>query len=992
MSLVYEDRVKETTATTGTGTFDLDGAAVGFRGFVEAVGTAKDVPYGIWLVGTSEWEIGIGTVIAGSPDTLTRDHVLRSSNAGALVNFSAGDKDIFLPEPALSRSERGYIDGFITQNNATDSDHDIDFGEGWGRDDLNQIDIITTVTIIKQLDAAFAEGSNQGGLDTGAIAADTWYHMHAITKPNSDSDFLFSLSATAPTLPSGFTHSRRVGSVLTNGSSNIIAYRQTGNIFYWVESALDLSIASPGTDPDTLFVVSAPLGVETKAIVRLSGSNSGGSGGQFGVGHGSMATPPSIFDYFTLLVTIGSSTFSKETLGVETNTSSQLRFRTVSMGTSIALRTLGYIDPRGSAGVVSGGSVTSGGAELPQGYVNGLITSNNAVDALRDIDVDIGVIRDDTDVDSIELLAPLVGKQLDALWAPGGSAGGLDTGTIAATEKYDMFLIKRSDSGVVDMIFAISGNAPILPANYDLKQVIGGVITDGSSNIRPYTQTGASFRFDDLLTNDVDLTNPAASPTLGTLSTPRRRVRAVTRVDITNDSAGTDVFVGDPTLPVPTFKAGYEYRVSARGSNNTSSDTVEVFTNKTSQVRFEPTTATIDIVRILGLGWNDPRGASAIGNFSGGGKSVHATEHSPGGSDEITVENLGTDELDAAKDFKVDESGGLFWRNPTGTGTGTYNFSTTTTEIGIVAGETRLNAATQQDSTFAFISKTTLTGKQVGNILLLLKNGDFYDLNELADLSRFQHFQVTGTATDETTHIKIPIISTVFNSALRNNRTVDVEAFIGAGEASTLAVTLAKEINVGANRTLRLFVFMSSVVPAAWKTFTGGGGASVNTVGEDGGAMRLMSGSGGQKCDAKNEPSTGNGFLSLGKKISQSVRAKLGAATQVLAKIGLYTGASTDILEFFTDDASTFWKIRTTKAGVEQITVTTVAKDVSYHIFTIAALSTTSVEFSIDNVVVFTQTDTDFIPIVRLDQRLEMVSSDGSLSLDVRAVAIITDV
>ena len=93
MPLVNADRVKETTTTTGTGTYSLDGAVAGFRTFVAGVGNGNQCHY--VCTDNTQWEIGIGTVAAGTPDTLARTVILASSNAGAAVNWGAGSKDIF---------------------------------------------------------------------------------------------------------------------------------------------------------------------------------------------------------------------------------------------------------------------------------------------------------------------------------------------------------------------------------------------------------------------------------------------------------------------------------------------------------------------------------------------------------------------------------------------------------------------------------------------------------------------------------------------------------------------------------------------------------------------------------------------------------------------------------------------------------------------------------------------------------------------------------
>jgi hypothetical protein len=98
MALVLKDRVRETTATQGTGTVTLAGAVAGFQSF-SAIGDANTTYYTINLPGVNEWEVGIGTYTA-SGTTLSRDTVLSSSNSGNLVNFSAGTKDVFCTYPA----------------------------------------------------------------------------------------------------------------------------------------------------------------------------------------------------------------------------------------------------------------------------------------------------------------------------------------------------------------------------------------------------------------------------------------------------------------------------------------------------------------------------------------------------------------------------------------------------------------------------------------------------------------------------------------------------------------------------------------------------------------------------------------------------------------------------------------------------------------------------------------------------------------------------
>lgn len=98
MALVVKDRVKVSSTTTGTGTFTLGSAALGFQDF-SVIGNENTTYYTIVGVGTAEFEVGIGTFTA-SGTTLSRDTILESSNAGSAVNFSAGAKEVFVTYPA----------------------------------------------------------------------------------------------------------------------------------------------------------------------------------------------------------------------------------------------------------------------------------------------------------------------------------------------------------------------------------------------------------------------------------------------------------------------------------------------------------------------------------------------------------------------------------------------------------------------------------------------------------------------------------------------------------------------------------------------------------------------------------------------------------------------------------------------------------------------------------------------------------------------------
>lgn len=75
-------------------------------------------------------------------------------------------------------------------------------------------------TLLNVSETLNTAGSGANGLDTGMLAASTWYYVHVIAKEDGTTDSLLSLSATAPTLPATYLYSARVGAIRTDGTAN----------------------------------------------------------------------------------------------------------------------------------------------------------------------------------------------------------------------------------------------------------------------------------------------------------------------------------------------------------------------------------------------------------------------------------------------------------------------------------------------------------------------------------------------------------------------------------------------------------------------------------------------------------------------------------------------------------------------------------------------------------------------------------------------------
>jgi len=123
MALVIKDRIKETTTTTGTGDVSLGGADATFDTFSSCMSNSDTTYYAIvhTTYNTDEWEVGLGTYNS-STNALARTTVLAGSNGTSAVNFSAGDKNIFITFPADATAGRSIL-GLGTAATTASSDY-----------------------------------------------------------------------------------------------------------------------------------------------------------------------------------------------------------------------------------------------------------------------------------------------------------------------------------------------------------------------------------------------------------------------------------------------------------------------------------------------------------------------------------------------------------------------------------------------------------------------------------------------------------------------------------------------------------------------------------------------------------------------------------------------------------------------------------------------------------------------------------------------------
>jgi hypothetical protein len=217
--------------------------------------------------------------------------------------------------------------------------------------DRNNTTIMTLASAISKTTAGWAVGSGNGGLDTGAVAINTMYHMHEIQRPDTGVvDACYSLSATAPTLgvniPAAYTLSRRIGSMKTNASSQWILLHQRGDEFLWDVTVTDASVAAVATANRTIFTLTVATGVQVNALFKgqVSGAASATilytsldeSDQTVGFGNGGVS-----------LRTTAAADAEAGHFNIRTNTSGQIGIRASVASTVTSIGTYGWIDTRG---------------------------------------------------------------------------------------------------------------------------------------------------------------------------------------------------------------------------------------------------------------------------------------------------------------------------------------------------------------------------------------------------------------------------------------------------------------------------------------------------------------------------------------------------------------------------------------------------------------------------------------------------------------------
>lgn len=228
---------------------------------------------GVWEIDTLN-----NLLPAGNGTVFIRD------GAGALQAVTGVAGDIlqivgatpqFVTSSVSAPFPAGHLYGLILSNNVSTPNTIIDVTPGECRSQTGGVNIALVTSFSKSISSAFTAGTNNGGrLDVSAYGANATVHVFVIQGTGGTDIAFYSAVDPSSVLPAAFNQAwRRIGSITTDGSSNIRAFSQVGDRFLYKATPVEFTTASVSTGGLTVTLTGIPVGIKVSPAINVMSVN-----------------------------------------------------------------------------------------------------------------------------------------------------------------------------------------------------------------------------------------------------------------------------------------------------------------------------------------------------------------------------------------------------------------------------------------------------------------------------------------------------------------------------------------------------------------------------------------------------------------------------------------------------------------------------------------------------------------------------------------------
>lgn len=219
----------------------------------------------------SAWRVNtISSILPSGQGVLIRDttntlQIVPNGVSGSSLQIVGASPQFVAAAP--NQLPQGYLFGLTIENNGGSPFDTLDINIGKCRSSDNTSDLAISALLTKYASTIWNQGTNQGGLDTGSIGSNQTWHIYVISN-TSIVDIIFSQNGISPSLPSGYSLYRRIGSFTTSASAQVRQFSQIGNRFLYNEKPIASQTGvALGTGGNLIALNGIPLDVRVKPII-----------------------------------------------------------------------------------------------------------------------------------------------------------------------------------------------------------------------------------------------------------------------------------------------------------------------------------------------------------------------------------------------------------------------------------------------------------------------------------------------------------------------------------------------------------------------------------------------------------------------------------------------------------------------------------------------------------------------------------------------------